>query len=340
MRFPWSKRETRDAAYSDAVAMALASLADGDTLSTDIAALEICRGWWGRAFASATVTPESPAAQALTPAVLNQIGRSLVQCGEIALEVRVTGDGVSLEQASTFDIRGGAGRDTWTYLMQTAGPDTLELRTLPASRVVHLQYASDPDRPWVGIGPMAGLTRDVAARLEQALAHESGGAVGQLVPSPPGDKAGLQGDIRGLKGRLVLVDSMAAGWDTGTVGAPRGDWDVHRLGPTFTPNTEPVRESVAASLLAACGISPAVLGRSDGTLLREAYRQFVTSTIAPIAKIITPEMADKLDLDGLSFDFTSLRSADVTGRARAYAGMVGAGLSPDQAMEIAGLVDG
>ena len=81
------------------------------------------------------------------------------------------------------------------------------------------------------------------------------------------------------------------------------------------------------------------LGRSDGTLLREAYRQFTTSTIMPIAKIITPELEAKLDVSGLRFDFRELGGIDIAGRSKAFAAMTGAGLTPDVAMEIAGLVD-
>ena len=73
---------------------------------------------------------------------------------------------------------------------------------------------------------------------------------------------------------------------------------------------------------------------------RESYRQFVTSSVQPIAKVAQKELADKLSTPDLSLDFTDLRSADIMGRARAYASMVGAGLSPDQAGDIAGLFEG
>ena len=114
---------------------------------------------------------------------------------------------------------------------------------------------------------------------------------------------------------------------------------ANRLGPEYSPNQQMIRDGVNGTILAAAGLNPALLGRSDGTLLREAYRQFVTSTIQPTARAILPELRLKLDAPDLELDFTALRSADVTGRARAFAGMVGAGLAPEVALELAGLID-
>ena len=47
----------------------------------------------------------------------------------------------------------------------------------------------------------------------------------------------------------------------------------------------------------------------------------------------------KLDAPTLKINFSRLRAADIQGRSRAYAGMVGAGLAPDKAAEIAGLAE-
>ena len=52
-----------------------------------------------------------------------------------------------------------------------------------------------------------------------------------------------------------------------------------------------------------------------------------------------PLSVAKLDAPDLELDFTALRSADVTGRARALGSMVQAGIAPELALEIAGLID-
>ena len=65
----------------------------------------------------------------------------------------------------------------------------------------------------------------------------------------------------------------------------------------------------------------------------------MSAAVDPVGRIVGRELADKLDVEDLRLDFSGLRSSDVTGRARAFAGMVGAGLSIDQAAQISGLID-
>ena len=50
------------------------------------------------------------------------------------------------------------------------------------------------------------------------------------------------------------------------------------------------------------------VGRNAG---REEMRRFLHSTIAPVARIVAGEMADKLDTPGLSFDFSALFASDL-----------------------------
>ena len=338
MKFwPFAKRETR-ASYTEALSQAYANLAGGDVISEDLAALEICMGWWGRCFASAKVTPDTPATRALTPDILNAMGRALARFGECILEIRMDDGELTLSTVTGCDISGGAMRSSWTYALEISGPDTAETRTVPSDRVIHAQYSYLLGKPWQSVGPLQGLTQTAAAHLEQALSYESSGPVGSVLPAPPSKREELQEGLRKLRGTLVVADSMAAGYDTGESGAPK-DFEVKRIGPVFSPHEVGIRDSISSSLLAACGISPSVLLRSDGTLLREAYKIFTLSTMMPVAKIITPELERKLEVEGLTFDFTSLRSADIQARARAYAGMVGAGLAPDVAGEISGILE-
>ena len=311
-------------------------------MSTDLATLEICVGLWQRAFASARVQPETPVTTALTPEILAVIGRSLISPGEIVLEIVVEDGQVVLLPVSSHNVMGGPSPASWSYMVDMAGPSLTESKNLPSASVVHVRYAIDKARPWQGIGPLesSDATCRLAANLESALRQEAGGATGYLIPTPPGDKGTLQADIRGLKGKVALVDSTSDNWEQGQGGRPKADWELRRLGPQFTDGESAIREGVNHSILAACGVPVAVLGRSDGTLARESYRQFVSVSVQPIAKQVTAELAEKLAEPDLKLDFTDLRSADIMGRARAYASMVGAGLTPDQAGDIAGLFEG
>ncbi len=344
MRFPWTKIEKR--ADLDATALAVQALQDaasGNTVSSAIAAIEVCKGLWGRAFASARIEPDNAITCGLTPEIMELIGRSLISPGELVLEIVVEDGELMLLPASSTTISSGPLPASWLYQINLSGPSSTESRVSSSTRVVHLKYSVDAERPWQGVGPLkrSELTCTLAGALETALRQEAGGSVGSLIPVPPAkDLSTLQTQIRALKGRTALLDTTSGGFDQGSEGAPKTDWDPKRLAPSFTQAEVLARDSVVASILGACGVPVSMLGKADGTLSRESYRQFVTSSVGPIAKVAQKELADKLDTPDLSLDFTDLRSADIMGRARAYASMVGAGLSPDQAGDIAGLFEG
>ena len=308
MKFPWV-REKRAADYTDAAIESLVAHATGETVNKHIASVAVCLGMYSRAFMSAEVKPET---DALTPEVLALIGRLLVFPGQSLFEIVVDG-GITLRPVSQVSISGGPSPESWMYEVELAGPSVSETKTLPASAVVHIKPMVDPARPWQGVSPIAdaGVTVDGAAALENSLKHESGTAVGQVIASPPGKKTTLQNDLRALRGRLSLVDSMASGWEQGSSQGVPSDYKAQRLGPVFSENEGAIRDSLSAGILAACGIPVSVLGRSDGTLARESFRQFIGSTIMPLSKLVTAELSDKLDLPGLRFDFSALRSSDV-----------------------------
>ena len=231
----------------------------------------------------------------------------------------------------------------WVYAVSGQQPSGTVTRTVTADRVIHCMYAVHSPEPWRGLGPLQ-LSRDtvrVAARIETQLAHGFSGAMGYVVPVPDANQTELQKYIKNLKGKTLLAPSTASGWDADG-GANRNtvrcDWEPRRLGAHPPPTVGTARDSVSQSILAAAGVPASLLGRSDGTLLRESYRQFLHGTIQPVAKIVAVELAEKLDADGLGFDFSELFASDVSGRARAFGSMVNGGISKDDAAALAGLL--
>ena len=329
-------RETRSETYTDALLAVLLEGAEGDADITThgTAAEEIAVGLWGRAFASARVTPETASTAALTPEVLGQIGRDLVSCGESLWEITVQGGRVVLERATAHDVEGFK---DWVYKLQFAFPSGMVLRTLPASRVVHVTYAVDSKQPWKGVGPFqkALSTLRLGDRLETRLADESGARVGSLIPVPRVDQ-NLQNDINVLKGKAVLVESTASGWNEGE--APKGDFTPRRLGFSPPPTIEPIRDGVGRSILAAAGVPASLLGDSTGNEAREDYRRFLHSTIQAVAKLIIGELRDKLDTPDLVLEFDELGAADIAGRARAFNSLVQGGMEVEKAAGVTGLL--
>ena len=71
---------------------------------------------------------------------------------------------------------------------------------------------------------------------------------------------------------------------------------------------------------------------------RGSYRRFLFATIAPLGRLVAVELSEKLG-DDVALDREELRAAEITGRARAYQSLVGAGLGPARAVELAGPAD-
>ena len=139
----------------------------------------------------------------------------------------------------------------------------------------------------------------------------------------------------------MTVETTAGGWGEGRVAAPQADWAQRRIGPVPDSEFCNLRESAAQSVLAAHGINAALLmGKSDGTLMREAWRQLLHGTLRPVARTIADELAAKLDLSAPpEFNFMALYASDLAGRANSAAKLAGIeGMTADMALQIAGLM--
>ena len=347
MRWPWQQRTESRASFTDAIVAALYAGAAGtgtrDALAT--AALESCAALYAGAFARARLEPAVPP---VTPAVLALVARDLIRRGESLHLIEAGGDGLQLRPVGSWDIRGGWDPGTWWARCDLFGPSGNVTRFVPHEAVVHCRYAVDPSRPWLGVGPLqwAESTGALAGRLEAGMADEAGAPPAQLVPVPQdggtgGDDdplAALKADIAKAKGRALLVETTAAGYGQGPSGAPRRDWEQRRIGAEWPDVLRETRGEVFEHVAHACGL-PAVLldSRSEGTSQREALRRWVHLAVEPMGDLVAAELASKLDLPGLTLDFSPLMASDLAGKARAIKGLVEAGLDLPAATAIAGL---
>ena len=342
MRFPWQDRETRAETFTEAALELLSQGADSPKAKPGaIAALEIALGLWGRAFASATVEPSSMSV-ALTPSVLEMIGRELIRVGEAVFLIEVADGRMMLQPSKTWDLKGGPDPATWTYAITLAGPSTTtKTKNVSERRIVHVRYGADPDRPWRGVGPLerAKTTATLAANVETRLSEELGQSAGEVLPVPDGKtKSALQKDLRTIKGKIALVESTSSGWGDGSQGAPRRDLVQNRIGANPPEVLATLRSDSALSVLAACGVPVTLLERADGTSLREAWRQFLHSSVTPVADIVAAELSDKLAVD-IKLNFDRMFASDLSGRARAFQSMVGGGMDVAKAAALAGLME-
>ena len=104
-----NKLETRDDSYIDTLIAALVSRAQGKSLAVPsaTAALEACAGTVGRGFVASEVSGPDTLTRALTPGVLELVGRSLIRHGEVVFLIDTTAGMLRLVPAQTHDVSGG-----------------------------------------------------------------------------------------------------------------------------------------------------------------------------------------------------------------------------------------
>ena len=346
--WPFSKikelrREARG--FSDSLTELLIARAGGGEEPTGsvslTAAAECAAGMWARAFAAATVTPDTAV---LTPGVLASIARSLIVAGESLHVIEVLDGDLYLIPASSWDVTGDSPHpSSWSYELQLDGPDGSRKVTVPSAGVVHCRYSYDASRPWQGIGPLAhaGLDADLLSAVVTRLKEEASAPSGYLIPSPVDGgsttTATLREDLKAAKGGVLLAETVSGGYGDSSA-APHGDWSQRRFGGEPPDVFRALRSEVGSSIMDAAGI-PASLSypQADGTSQRESWRRFLHGSVAPVARIVAGEIESKLEIAGLKFDFMGLYASDIVGRSNAVRALTRAGVSVERALELAGL---
>ena len=343
----WKRPETRST-WADAVSQ-LRHIQAGTSFVNEryLGSREIAAGMVSRAFMTAEVVSTGLVSDALNPAILARIGRDLVTEGESVWYISVM-DGIQLRKPYSYTLYGSSDNpDHWEYDLYISTPTGGTIsRRVSSADTVHIKYDYDSSDHY-GKGPLQHA-RDLASgamRNERKLAQELNSPVGTVLPGPIGDLedddfADLKQIIANLAGDITLVEAMDSGFGSGVRHDRRGrgqGWDPKRLGPAPPTVLRELLESYTALVGLSAGI-PAELVKSDASSAakREALRQFLHCTLRPLGKLCEWELSRKLDAP-VTLDFSSLSAADVQGRARSYASLVGAGMPDADARRYAGL---
>ena len=333
------KPEIRES-YADQIVARLLASASGASDGGALAAIETSARFWGAGLASATVKPSNISLAAITPSVLDTVGRALCRSGESLHVIAVRSGRVMLTPCGQWTVHGNDDPASWIYRVTLSGPDSTRMITLPAASVVHCRYSPHPSRPWAGRSPLtlALDTFRVAASLETATAGELSFSQKQVL-SPrrnPGDYAPV--DTLGPETIQKIVEAFSKHVSSDAFVIP-ADVTAQRLGPEPPDSFALLRDRFEQSIYSSCGIPPALLApQGTGTAMREAFRQVLHSLLKPLGAILAEELQAKLHPEAaLSFD--SLRAGDITGSARAFGSLVTGGLTPQSAAQIVGFDD-
>ena len=324
--------------YTDQVIARMLTASAGVGDGGALAAIETAARWWGFGLASATVKPSNIALNAITPGLLDTIGRALCRSGESLHVIAVRNGRVMLTPTASWTVGGSDDPATWLYRCDLCGPDSTRTVTLPSASVLHVRYAPHPSRPWTGRSPvmLAMDTARAAGLLETATAGELNFSQKQVL-SPrrnPGDYAPV--DTLGPETIQKIVDAFSAHVSSDAFVIP-ADVTATRLGPEPPDSFPLLRDRLENSLLALHGLPPALLAsRGTGTAMREAFRQVLHSLLKPLGALVVEELREKLHPDA-ALDFSALRAGDIAGTARAFNSLTTAGLTPAAAAAAVGL---
>ena len=183
-------------------------------------------------------------------------------------------------------------------------------------------YAFDPAQPWRGRSPLsfASLSAALMGAIEHALMSDASTPVVSIIPTSTPQLGGysesqdvgdnktevdvlsnaIDASMRGrAKGAVVTMPSATEGRDRRQQ-RPLTDWDVKRLGPKPETASVSLRSDAAQSVLSAMGVPPALYDPIAASANREAWRQFLHGSVAPVALVLQEELRRKFDAPALT----------------------------------------
>ena len=356
MRWPWQSApvEHRSSLTDQVVTAILQSASGGGTrpaLAT--AAGETCATLYASALAACEVSGPSSVIRALSADWRASVASALIRRGQCVYIVGADPlDGLTLRAASSFDIYGAAD-PPWVYRVERAGPSASSWQTYSSESILHLRWLTDNTRPWAAASPLqhASDTGSLAGWIEKRLSEEASGPVGSFLPvarydaDPDADLDGddaddplaaLRRDISRSKGQTLLVESQIAQADS-PASAPRKDYQTLRFGANPPRDLIELRRDVAHDIGRACGIPPALFAaRASGQASREAWRQFIATSVSGLARRIEAQLLDQLGVEVL-INTEPLGGRDLAGRASAFARLTKGGVPLEAARSAVGI---
>ena len=189
----------------------------------------------------------------------------------------------------------------WGYKIVVAGKDHK-----PNVDLLHFALNPDSYYPWLGTGYRVSLA-DVANNLKQAATTQRGFMASKWKPSIIVKVDALTDEFSSPEGRQKLLESYAMSGDAGEPWLiPADQFEVEQVKPLTLSDLalDAMVTLDKRTVAAVLGIPPFVLGVGDFS--RDAWNNFINTTIMPLAKLIEQELTKQiLESPDLFFRFNS-----------------------------------
>ena len=358
MIWPWKSApvEHRASSYTDQVITAILHSASGGGVRPALAtaAVESAATLYASALSSCSISGPMSVTRSLTADWRASVASSLIRSGQALYIVGADPvDGLSLAPVGHWDTHGGPRPSSWYYRCELSGPSGTAWETHPAGSVLHLRWSTDPARPWSGVSPLqrAADTASLSGWVEKRLSEEASAPTGSFLPIAKFDAdtgadldgadandplAMLRADIGSAKGQTLIVESSMAAADS-PASAPRKDFQTARFGADPPRDLVELRSRVCVDVGASCEIPRALLDvAASGQSQREAWRQFVSTSVDGLCRRIESQILDQLGVD-VAIDSSPLGGRDLAARASAFARLIKGGLDVGAAREASGI---
>lgn len=178
--------------------------------------------------------------------------------------------------------------DGWGYKVIIAGKE------YNPDKVLHFVLNPDSFYPWLGTGYRISLG-EVASNLKQAATTQKGFMASKWKPSLIVKVDALTDEFSSPEGRQKLLESYAMSGQAGEPWMiPAEQFSVEQVKPLTLSDLalDAMVTLDKRTVAAVLGIPPFVLGVGD--FRRDAWNNFINTTIMPLAKLIEQEMTKKL----------------------------------------------
>ena len=285
----------------------------------------------------------------ITPDLLSGVVRGMVFFGEQAVWGRMVAGDYRLELVRHQWLTTGE------LQVEELIPEANNWFLVSPDDVAIAKWDTDPRYPYRGISPLTNSTTELAANATAVLLRESLNRHGYIMPYTNKPTFAAQSNPELVKDASRRIDDKLSGRaaddpETGQMQAatlgqgyagpsPNKQWMQVRYGLDPPSEVREITEYACMDTLRALGVPP-ILFSKQTTADRQAFRNFVAVTCAPVALKIAAELS-RIIGEPVTIDLSPQRPADdLVSRSRSVGSLVSAGVDVERALEIAGLTTG